>query len=127
MNHGNNHDNKIGSDSESDDNSWQSQPHINEQPHEITGVEEDQGPPDEQGPTDKNIGVEDDHRQNQQSHENTGVQTPDCMETPEDEPRHCLTFLSKLLTQADWWRRNILTCIICERTGRAPETPVFST
>ena len=86
VNHDNNHNNEIGSDSESDDNSWQSHPHINDQPHESTGVEEDQGPPDEQGPTNKNLGVEDDHRQNQQSHENTGVQTPECMETREDEP-----------------------------------------
>ena len=80
----NNHNDEIGSDSVSDDDSCQSHPHINEQPHESTGVEDDQEPPDEQGPTNEGLEVEDE--MNQQSHENTGVQTPERMEAPGDEP-----------------------------------------
>ena len=84
VDHDNNHNNEISSDSESDDDRWQSHPHINDQPHESTGVEDDQEPPDEQEPTNESLGVEDEP--NQQSHENTGVQTTERMESTEDEP-----------------------------------------
>ena len=47
-------------------------------------MEDDQGPPDEQGPTDEGLGV--DEEMNQQSHENTGVQTPERMEASGDAP-----------------------------------------
>ena len=86
VDHDNNHNSESGSESESEDNSWQSQPHNNEQPDESTGVGEDQGPPDVQVPTDESTGVEDNHWQSQQSHENTGVQASEYMETQEDEP-----------------------------------------
>ena len=93
VDHDNNHNNEIGSDSESndssyqyqsdhsgsDDSSWQSQSHINDQPHESTGVEEDNRPSGE------STGVEDNPDQNQWPHENTGVQASECGEVQEDE------------------------------------------
>ena len=78
-----NHNDEISSDSESDDGSWQSHPNINDQPHKSTGVEEDPETPDEQGLTNEGLGVDDEP--SRQSHENTGVDTPERMETPEDE------------------------------------------
>ena len=77
VDHDNNHNSESCSEPELEDTSWQSQPHNNEQPDESTGVGEDPGPPDVQGPTDESTGVEDDHWQSQQSHENTGVQQED--------------------------------------------------
>ena len=120
VDHDNNHNSESGSEPELEDTSWQSQPHNNEQPDESTGVGEDLGLPDVQGPSDESTGVEDDHWQSQQSHENTGVQQ-------EDEPPTLSDILSRPLTLADWQRHNIAIHTICEGTERAPETLIFNT